>query len=69
MLQTIKNDIKNLPYISFEEFFTSYVLAVQDSNIDNEMRFFVDNNLMSLTSIGNAIRSTREELESIDKQH
>ena len=36
MLEIIQQTIKNLPDISFNEFFIQYVMSVQDTNLDVE---------------------------------
>ena len=37
MLEIIQQTIKNLPDISFNEFFIQYVMSVQDTNLDVEL--------------------------------
>lgn len=65
-LQTIKTEISNLPYISFEEYFHQYVFSVQDSNIDDEMHFFVNNNFLSPETLSNAIGQVKKEVIEFD---
>ncbi len=64
-LKTIKTEISNLPYISFEEYFQHYVMEVQDSNIDTEMSFFLNNNFISYDILSDMISDTRRELTLI----
>ena len=64
-LKTIKTEISNLPYISFEEYFQYYVMEVQDSNIDMEMSFFLNNNFISYDILSNMISDTGRELTLI----
>lgn len=49
MLETIKQTIKNVPFISFEEYFIQYMMDIQDSSIDDEVSFMLKNN--SLTTL------------------
>lgn len=65
-LETIKTDIQNLPYISFEEYYQDYVFRIQDSNIDDEMKFFINHNFLSPKNISKAIDYVRKEMSSID---
>lgn len=53
MLETIKNIIndeaKNAPFISFEQYFTRYVMQVQDENIDLEVAQLLRRNVTANT--------------------
>lgn len=62
MLETIKSSIKDLPCISFEEYFTSYVMQMQDINIDNEISFLLRNNFLNVCSVDKLVAN---ELRSI----
>jgi hypothetical protein len=64
-LKTIKTEISNLPYISFEEYFQDYVMKVQDSNIDNEMSFFINHNFMSYDILSSLITDSGKELKQL----
>lgn len=44
MLKSIKQSISNAPCITFGQYFTRYVLQVQDNNIDSEVTFLLRNN-------------------------
>lgn len=51
MLETVKSTINNLPSISFEEYYTQYVMQMQDMNIDNEVSFLLRNNCLTSLDI------------------
>ena len=51
MLETVKQMIKDTPYISFEQFFQNYVMKVQDESIDEEVSFLFRNNFPSANSM------------------
>ena len=57
MLDTIKQTIKEVPFISFEEYFLRYVMKMQDDNIDNEVSFLLRNNFLSTLSLDRLINS------------
>lgn len=44
MLEIVKQSIRNAPCISFRQYFTQYIFAIQDANIDNEITFLLRNN-------------------------
>ena len=58
-LPTILSEIKRSPYISFEEYFQSYVISVQDTLIDEEMRFLSRNNFLSIRAIERLLNSEK----------
>jgi len=53
MLETIKkiinDEAKNAPFISFEQYFTRYVMQVQDENIDLEVAQLLRRNVTANT--------------------
>lgn len=55
MLETVKQQIKELPDISFEEYYQRYVFSVQDENI-NSMVNFNDSTFFNLDKILGKIR-------------
>lgn len=55
MLETVKATIQNVPFISFEEHFTNYVMYMQDVNIDNEVTFLLRNNVLTPLAIDRLI--------------
>lgn len=65
MLDTVKQCIKDVPDISFQEFFQMYVLSVQDSNIDREFSYLVNRNVLGVDSMGALIKNTIERLKCI----
>lgn len=60
MLETIKKAIEEVPFISFEEYFTNYVMAVQDVNIDNEVSFMLRNNSLTTLALDKLINNEVE---------
>ena len=55
MLQTIKDFIQNLPDESFQDFYTHYIMQVQDSNIEEEFRFLITHNNLDVLSVDKLI--------------
>jgi hypothetical protein len=64
-LETIKQEISDLPYISFEEYFHRYAMSVQDKNIDREISFFVDHNFLTDEMLCKIIEQSGRELKLI----
>lgn len=64
MLETIKQSIKNAPFITFEQYFIEYVMQMQDTNIDNEVTFMLHNNSLTTKSLDKLINS---EVTTYDK--
>ncbi len=62
MLEVIKHIIKELPCISFEQYFQNYVMKVQDSSIDSEVSFLIRNNFPSINSM---IKLINQEVEGM----
>jgi hypothetical protein len=65
-LETVKTEIQNLPYISFGEYYQDYVFQIQDSNIDDEMKFFMNHNFLSPKNISRAIEHVRKGMTKFD---
>lgn len=61
MLETVKETIKNAPCISFREYFTQYVFAVQDANIDDEVTFLLRNNSIDVNFLNTVMNIESEE--------
>lgn len=55
MLQTIKDYISNLSDESFQNFYTHYIMQVQDSNIDEEFKFLITHNNLDVLSVDKLI--------------
>ena len=55
MLQTIKDYINNLSDESFQNFYTHYIMQVQDSNIDEEFKFLITHNNLDILSVDKLI--------------
>ncbi len=65
MLDTVKQCIKDVPDISFQQFFQMYVTSVQDSNIDREVSYLINRNILGVNSMGMLIHNTIERLKNI----
>lgn len=65
MLDTVKQYIKNVPDISFQQFYQLYVTSVQDSNIDREVSYLINRNILGVNSMGVLIKNTIEGLKCI----
>ena len=65
MLDTVKKCIKAVPDISFQQFFQMYVTSVQDSNIDREVSYLINRNILGVNSMGLLIHNTFERLKHI----
>lgn len=65
MLDTVKQYIKNVPDISFQQFYQLYVTSVQDSNIDREVSYLINRNILGVNSMGALIKNTIERLKCI----
>lgn len=55
MLQTVKDYINNLSDESFQNFYTHYIMQVQDSNIEEEFKFLITHNNLDVLSIDKLI--------------
>lgn len=62
MLATIKQLINSTPDISFADYFTDYMMVVQDSNIDREFDFLLKMNRLDVDSMQLLINHTYERL-------
>lgn len=65
MLDTVKQCIKDVPDISFQQFFQMYVTSVQDSNIDREISYLINRNILGVNSMGMLIHNTIERLKHV----
>lgn len=65
MLDTVKQCIKDVPDISFQQFYQLYVTSVQDSNIDREVSYLINRNILGVNSMGALIKNTIERLKCI----
>lgn len=62
MLTTVKEYIRDLPNIPFEQFYISYIMKVQDDNIISETKFLNANNLLDVGMIESSIMKEFERL-------
>lgn len=65
MLETLRQKIETVRFVSFGEHFTQYVMSVQDRNIELELRYFLKYNKLKADSIGYLIQNTYEGLREI----
>lgn len=61
MLETIKKIISE-PYIPYDQYFSEYVMSMQDMSIDNELRFLVLNNVLDTSILDSEIHLELGEL-------
>ena len=64
MLTTLKQFIKDLPDIPFQHFYISYIMKVQDNNIDLEVKFLNANNLLDAYTLETSIVKEFERLNN-----
>lgn len=62
MLETVKQQIKELPDISFNEFYQRYIFSVQDENIYSETSF-KDSTFFDLNKLLGKIRRELGEIK------
>jgi hypothetical protein len=60
MLNTVKDYISNLSNETFDEYYTSYIMYIQDRNIDHELRYLQNKNALNLRSMDQLIYHTME---------
>lgn len=75
MLETVIQCIEDSPNITFHEYFVEYIIKIQDSNIDAEVKQLLNNairginiinlNLGKIKSMDKIVTETFERLESI----
>jgi len=62
MLTTVKQYIKDLSDISFNEFFVQYIMKVQDTNIEQSTKHLYNTGTTDLKSINKVIDTTLRSL-------
>lgn len=65
MLETIKRCINDVPNISFAQFYSEYILTVQDNNIESEFQYMIHHNLLNTSMMDTIIQHTHERLIQI----
>lgn len=63
MLDSIKQEINKLHNTEFHEYFNTYIMNVQDSNINYEFNFMLNRNVLNIDLMGNLIKQTYERLD------
>jgi len=64
ILKTVKEYIEELPNITFHQFYISYIMKVQDDNIELESKFLSANNLLDVGFIENTIMKEFARIEN-----
>ena len=64
MLEEIRK-IVDAPFISFEQYFTNYVISVQDNNIDSEISFILRHNFLNVNSMIRLSSEIDKELKTL----
>ncbi len=65
MLKMIKEEIASIPDMKFSEYYNLYIMSVQDSNIDREIRFLMNRNILNSDLMQALIANTYEGLKEI----
>lgn len=69
MLDTIKQYINNITDISFNEYYQSYIMQVQDMNIESELKQLSARNVLSLYTMNQLIADTVKEMIHVDSSN
>lgn len=69
MLDTIKQYIKNISDITFNEYYQSYIMQVQDRNIESELKHLSARNVLSLYTMDQLIADTVKEMIHVDSSN
>ena len=69
MLDTIKQYIKNISDITFNEYYQSYIMQVQDRNIESELKHLSARNVLSLYTMDQLIADTVKEVIHVDSSN
>lgn len=62
ILETIKQYISDLDDTSFNTHFMSYILAVQDANIDKEVKYLINKNTLNIYVMDKVLQNTYKGL-------
>lgn len=65
MLETVSDYIKHIDDISFNLFYTNYIIKMQDADIENEFKQLSASNSLNINNISKLIQSTYEGLVNI----
>ena len=69
MLDMIKQYINNITDISFNEYYQSYIMQVQDRNIEYELKHLSARNVLSLYTMDQLIADTVKEVIHVDSSN
>lgn len=61
------DEAKSSPYISFDQYFTNYVIEMQDMNIDDEIEYALKSNIFDSGAVIKISSSIQKEWDKIDK--
>ena len=64
MLETIRELIADVEAdsIDFSQFYTEYVMSIQDENIEEELKFLVSNNKLTPMNLSKLLNSSLERM-------
>lgn len=66
MLDRIKQYISDLSDITFNEYYQSYIMQVQDRNIESELKHLSSRNVLSIYTMDQLIADTVKEAIHFD---
>lgn len=66
MLKTIIEYIDKIHLLSFYEYYQSYILKVQDSSIDLEFQYMLQNNIIDVKFIDRAIVDAYKQISDME---
>ena len=69
MLNTVKDYISNLSNETFDEYYTSYIMYIQDRNIDRELKYLQNKNALNLRSMDQLIYHAMEGMNILDSSN
>ena len=69
MLDKIKKYISDLSDITFNEYYQSYVMQVQDRNIEFELKHLSSRNVLSIYTMDQLIADTVKEVIQVDSSN
>lgn len=62
MLSVVKNEIQVVSDLNFSDYYSDYVLSVQDKNMESEFRFLIKYNSLCVDNMQFLIQNTYERL-------
>lgn len=65
MLSIIKATIEHQPDISFTEYYNSYIMSVQDRNLEKEISYLLAANDLNVLNMSKLIKHTFEGIKNL----